>query len=234
MWRSNCKEIQRPAGGVIMVKSILGRKLRMTQMFTKDGKQIPLTAIAVGPCPIVQIKTPAKDGYAALQIGYGEAKAQNLTRPMAGHFANAGVKPLRVLREIRVESAEGFTVGQTLDSTLFQEGDRVDVTGVSKGRGFQGGIRRHNWRGGRMSHGSMFHRAIGSNSPGSGQSRLFKGKTLPGHMGHERVTLQNLEIVKVDTQNHILYVRGGVPGPDGGLVFVKGTAKTNRKKAVAK
>ncbi|HOJ60510.1 MAG TPA: 50S ribosomal protein L3 [bacterium] len=217
-----------------MVKSILGRKLRMTQMFTKDGKQIPLTAIAVGPCPIVQIKTPAKDGYAALQIGYGEAKAQNLTRPMAGHFANAGVKPLRVLREIRVESAEGFTVGQTLDSTLFQEGDRVDVTGVSKGRGFQGGIRRHNWRGGRMSHGSMFHRAIGSNSPGSGQSRLFKGKTLPGHMGHERVTLQNLEIVKVDTQNHILYVRGGVPGPDGGLVFVKGTAKTNRKKAVAK
>ncbi|HXK95051.1 MAG TPA: 50S ribosomal protein L3, partial [bacterium] len=133
-----------------MVKSILGRKLRMTQMFTKDGKQIPLTAIAVGPCPIVQIKTPAKDGYAALQIGYGEAKAQNLTRPMAGHFANAGVKPLRVLREIRVESAEGFTVGQTLDSTLFQEGDRVDVTGVSKGRGFQGGIRRHNWRGGRM------------------------------------------------------------------------------------
>lgn len=217
-----------------MVKSILGRKLRMTQMFTKDGKQIPLTAIAVGPCPIVQIKTPAKDGYAALQIGYGEAKTQNLTRPMAGHFANAGVKPLRVLREIRVESAEGFTVGQTLDSTLFQEGDRVDVTGVSKGRGFQGGIRRHNWRGGRMSHGSMFHRAIGSNSPGSGQSRLFKGKTLPGHMGHERVTLQNLEIVKVDTQNHILYVRGGVPGPDGGLVFVKGTAKTNRKKAVAK
>ncbi len=206
----------------------------MTQMFTKDGKQIPLTAIAVGPCPIVQIKTPAKDGYAALQIGYGEAKTQNLTRPMAGHFANAGVKPLRVLREIRVESAEGFTVGQTLDSTLFQEGDRVDVTGVSKGRGFQGGIRRHNWRGGRMSHGSMFHRAIGSNSPGSGQSRLFKGKTLPGHMGHERVTLQNLEIVKVDTQNHILYVRGGVPGPDGGLVFVKGTAKTNRKKAVAK
>jgi len=217
-----------------MVKSILGRKLRMTQMFTKDGKQIPLTAIAVGPCPIVQIKTPAKDGYAALQIGYGEAKAQNLTRPMAGHFANAGVKPLRVLREIRVESAEGFTVGQTLDGTFFQEGDRVDVTGVSKGRGFQGGIRRHNWRGGRMSHGSMFHRAIGSNSPGSGQSRLFKGKTLPGHMGHERVTLQNLEIVKVDTQNHILYVRGGVPGPDGGLVFVKGTAKTNRKKAVAK
>ncbi len=217
-----------------MVKSILGRKLRMTQMFTKDGKQIPLTAIAVGPCPIVQIKTPAKDGYAALQIGYGEAKTQNLTRPMAGHFANAGVKPLRVLREIRVESAEGFTVGQTLDSTLFQEGDRVDVTGVSKRRGFQGGIRRHNWRGGRMSHGFMFHRAIGSNSPGSGQSRLFKGKTLPGHMGHERVTLQNLEIVKVDTQNHILYVRGGVPGPDGGLVFVKGSAKTNRKKAVAK
>ena len=206
----------------------------MTQMFTKDGKQIPLTAIAVGPCPIVQIKTPAKDGYAALQIGYGEAKVQNLTRPLAGHFANAGVKPQRILREIRVESAEGFTVGQTLDSTLFQEGDRVDVTGVSKGRGFQGGVRRHNWRGGRMSHGSMFHRAIGSNSPGSGQSRLFKGKTLPGHMGHEKVTLQNLEIVKVDTQNHILYVRGGVPGPDGGLVFVKGTAKTNRKKAVAK
>ncbi|MFB3788785.1 MAG: 50S ribosomal protein L3 [bacterium] len=216
-----------------MVKSILGRKLRMTRMFTKDGKQIPLTAIAVGPCPIVQIKTPAKDGYAALQIGFLDAKEQALTRPQQGHFAKAGVPPCRVLREIRVGSTEGFAVGQTLDSSLFEAGDRVDVSGVSKGCGFQGGVKRHHWSGGRMTHGSMFHRAIGSNSPGSGQSRLFKGKTLPGHMGHEKVTLQNLEIIKVDKSNHILYVRGGVPGPDGGMVFVRGTTKSNRKKSVA-
>jgi len=213
-----------------MMKAILGRKLRMTQLFTEDGRRIPLTAIQVGPCPIVQIKTVERDGYNALQIGFLPRKPKRVNKPMAGHFQKANVPPQRILKEIRVDSVEGFSVGNTLDGSLFSEGDRVDVTGISKGRGFQGGVKRHNWRGGRMSHGSMFHRAIGSIGPGSGLSRIFKGKTLPGHMGCEKVTVQNLEVVRVDTEHNIVYVRGGVPGPNGGVVFLKETTKTVRKK----
>jgi len=211
-----------------MVKAILGRKLRMTQMFTEDGRQIPLTAIEVGPCPIVQIKTTETDGYNALQIGFLPKKEKLSNQPMIGHFKKAKLDPHRVLREIRVESTEGFSVGQALEGSLFEAGDRVDITGVSKGRGFQGGVRRHNWTGGRATHGSMFHRAIGSVSPGTGYARVIKGKTLPGHMGHEKVTIQNLEIIKVDKENGVLYVRGGIPGPEGCVVFVKTTTKAER------
>lgn len=211
-----------------MVKAILGQKLRMTQIFTEDGRQIALTAIQVGPCPIVQIKTLEQDGYNAFQIGFQPMKEHRVNKPMMGHFKKAKVKPFRVLREVRVDSIEGFTVGQPLDSSLFTAGDRVDVVGISKGKGFQGGIRRHHWRGGSETHGSMQHRAIGSNSPGTGLSRLFKGKTLPGHMGHERITIQNMEVVKVDSQNHILFIRGGVPGPEGEIVFVKQSSKKKK------
>jgi len=212
-----------------MIKAILGRKLRMTQMFTEDGRQIPLTAIEIGPCPIVQIKTNELDGYNALQIGFLPKKEKVSDRPMIGHFKKANLTPHRVLREICVESADGFSVGQALNASDFEAGDRVDITGVSKGRGFQGGVRRHNWTGGRATHGSMFHRAIGSVSPGTGYARVIKGKTLPGHMGHEQITVQNLEVVKVDKEHGVLYVRGGIPGPAGGVVFVKATTKTNAK-----
>mgnify|MGYP002348282746 CR=1 FL=1 len=198
-------------------------------MYTDDGRQVPLTAIEVGPCPIVQIKTVETDGYNALQIGFLPCKEKVSTQPMIGHFSKAKLEPMRVLKEIRVASTEGFQVGQPLDGSLFEAGDRVDVTGISKGRGFQGGVRRHNWTGGRATHGSMFHRAIGSIGPGSGMSRIVKGKTLPGHMGHEQVTMQNLKVIKVDAEHGILYVYGGVPGPDGGVVFIKATTKTNAK-----
>lgn len=211
-----------------MVKAILGRKLRMTQVFTDDGRQVPLTAIEVGPCPIVQIKTQESDGYQALQIGFLPNKETRFTKPMMGHFKKADLAPLRVLKEIRVDSLEGFKVGQPLE-IAFAEGDRVDVTGVSKGKGFQGGVRRHNWGGGRKTHGSMFHRRIGSIGPGTGIARIFKGKTLPGHMGNEKITTQNLKVMKVDKENGILYVCGGIPGPNGGVVFVKATTKTNVK-----
>lgn len=218
-----------------MVKAILGRKLRMTQMFTTDGRIVPLTAIQVGPCPIVQIKTAEKEGYNALQIGFMPVKEKSLNQPLVGHFKKTGsVEPHRFLKEIRVETVDGFEIGQTLGSSEFDEGDHVDVSGVSKGRGFQGGIRRHGWHGGRMSHGSMFHRRIGSNAPGSGQSRIFKGKTMPGHMGAENVTMQNLEVMRVDAENNIVYVRGGIPGPNGGLVFVKQTTKNKPTKKQAK
>ena len=212
-----------------MVKAILGRKLRMTQIYTEDGRQIPLTAIEVGPCPIVQIKTEKAEGYNAIQIGYLSMKEKASNQPMIGHFKKAQLDPHRILREIRVDSAEDFKVGQALDASDFEEGDRVDVTGVSKGRGFQGGVRRHNWHGGRATHGSMFHRRIGAIAPGTGIARIWKGKTLPGHMGHENVTLQNIEVIKIDKENGILYVRGGIPGPNGGVVFVKATTKTNSR-----
>jgi len=215
-----------------MVKAILGRKLRMTQVYGEDGRRIPLTAIQVGPCPIVQIKTAKNDGYNAVQIGFLAAKEQRVNQPMLGHFKKAKVDPQRILREIRVDSVEDFTVGQVLlGGSIFAEGDYVDVSGISKGKGFQGGMKRHHWTGGPMTHGSMSHRVIGSNSPGTGQSRLFKGKTFPGHMGHEKVTLQNIEVVRVDAANNILYIRGGIPGPEGGIVFVQQSAKNKKKKA---
>ena len=209
----------------MMIKAILGRKLRMTQMFREDGRRIPLTAIQVGPCPIVQLKSEAKEGYNALQIGFLPVKEKRVTRPRKGHFEKAGVSPMRVLKEVRVPSLEGFQVGQAIDVSGFTEGDRVDITGTSKGLGFQGGVRRHNWGGGRATHGSMFHRAIGAVGPGTGLSRVVKGKNLPGHMGHERVTVQNMEVIKVDQKNGLLYVRGGIPGPNGGFVFIKETTK---------
>ncbi len=204
----------------------------MTQMFTEEGRRIPLTAIQVGPCPIVQIKSQEKDRYNAIQIGFEPLKEGKANMPQEGHFEKANVNPTRYLKEVRVDSTEEYELGQNLEAKLFKEGDRVDVSGTSKGRGFQGGVRRHNWRGGRDSHGSMFHRAIGALSPGTGLSRVFKGKTLPGQMGNVTKTIQNLKVAKVDVENNIIYIHGGIPGPDGGLVFVKATTKTKKSKKV--
>ncbi|MDP8244070.1 MAG: 50S ribosomal protein L3 [Candidatus Hinthialibacter antarcticus] len=212
------------------MKAIIGRKLRMTQKFNEDGSMTPLTALEVGPCPIVQIKTEETDGYNALQIAFLPVKEKNQTQAAIGHFKKAGLEPHRILQEVRVDSTEGFEVGQNIEGATFDEGDIVDVVGVSKGRGFQGGMRRHNWHGGRKTHGSMFHRRIGAIAAGTGQHRIFKGKALPGHMGAEQVTIQNVKVVQIDTENGIMYIKGGVPGPEGGIVFVRQTSKTSAKK----
>ena len=199
----------------------------MTQIFTEDGTMIPLTAIQVGPCPITQIKTESKDGYNAVQIGFETKKEKNTTRPLLGHFAKSGVAPQRVLKEVRVDSTDGLELGKHWDVS-FDEGERVDIAGNSKGRGFQGGMKRHGWKGGEESHGSMFHRRIGAIAPGTGLGRIFPGKTLPGHMGTERVVIQNMEIVKVDKENNLIFVRGGIPGPNGSFVYLKETTKNKK------
>lgn len=213
-----------------MVKAILGRKLRMTQMYNEQGRRIPLTAIEIGPCPVVQIKTVANDGYDAIQIGFKNTKEKALNKPRLGHLKKADVSPVKVLKEIRVDSVDDYKLGENLDIQMFSEGDKIDISGISKGKGFQGGVKRHNWGGGRKTHGSMFHRRIGAISAGTGQARIFKGKNLPGHMGNVKVTLQNLEIIKIDAENNIVYIKGGVPGPDGGMFYIRETHKKPKKR----
>lgn len=213
-----------------MIKAILGRKLRMTQMFTEDGRVIPLTAIEVGPCPIIQVKTVENDGYSAIQIAFEQIREKLSNMPLIGHFKKAKSAPYRFLKEIRVDSTAEYEVGQKLDASAFEKGDYVDVSGKTKGRGFQGGIKRHNWGGGKDTHGSMHHRAIGSLGPGTGLGRVFKGKTLPGHYGNSQVTMQNMEVVKVDAENGLIFIRGGIPGPSGAVVFVRKTTKNSKNK----
>ncbi|MBE7561299.1 50S ribosomal protein L3 [bacterium] len=212
------------------MKAILGTKIKMTALIDESGATVPLTAIAAGPCPVVQVKTPEKDGYAAIQLGWQAIeKESRVNRPRKGHFKRSGATPTRMLREVRVVDATAYQPGQMLTVDMFAEGDLVDVTGTSKGRGFAGGIKRCNYRGGRMSHGSMFHRAPGSIGASSFPSRVHKGHHLPGQMGAARVTVQRLRVVKVDKENNILYVRGAVPGASGGAVMVRATRKPNKK-----
>lgn len=213
-----------------MVKSLIGKKVRMTATYDENGKIIPLTVLQLGPCPIVQVKTPAKDGYAAIQVGYQcEKKEKRANSPQKGHFKKAGLVAHRYLREIRVDDPDQFKPGQLLKVSLFESGELVDVSATGKGRGFAGGVVRHNWSGGRMTHGSMFHRAPGSIGQSAWPSRTVKGKTLPGQHGNKRVTVRNLRVVGVDVENHLLYVRGAVPGPNGGFVEVGPSTKRMKK-----
>lgn len=213
-----------------MLKVIIGRKLRMTQAFRPDGRVMALTAIQAGPCPIVQIKTPERDGYAAVQVGYEpDKRKRGPNKPIAGHFQKVGVHPTRVLREFRASSLEGLEVGQELTVAAFKTGERVDVSGISKGRGFAGVVRRHGFAGGGASHGCMSHRLPGSIGAAANPSRVFKGTRMAGHMGAAKVTVQNLEVFRVDPENHLIYVRGAVPGPEGGLVAVKETTKGGKR-----
>jgi len=202
-----------------MPKGILGRKVGMTQIFTDAGLAVPVTVIEAGPCVVVQKKTPERDGYSAIQIGFGEKREQLFTKPLKGHFARAGVRPLRFLRELRVEDVDSYQVGQEIRADIFAEGEKVDVTGISKGRGFAGGIKRHGFHRGPMAHGSKYHRRPGSLGA-KGPARVFKGRKLPGHHGAVRVTVQNLDVVKVDGDRNLLAIKGAVPGPRGGLVMV--------------
>ena len=208
-----------------MKKAILGKKIGMTQFFRADGTMIPVTVIEAGPCPVVQKKTVANEGYDSVQLGFAELRDKLANKPRKGHFAKAGVKAMRYLREFRLEDAASYEVGQIVKADVFAEGDKVDISGTSKGHGFQGVVKRHHQGRGRMTHGSHFHRAPGSMSACSDPSRVFKTKNLPGHMGSEHVTVQNLEVVRVDAERNLMLIKGAVPGAKGSLVTVKSTVK---------
>ena len=214
-------------------EGLIGRKVGMTQLFSEDGRQVPVTVIQAGPCTVVEVRTKATHGYEALQLGF-EPKKKNVVKPEAGHFKKAGVEPMRILREIRLEKAEGYQRGQALTVELFTPGELVDVSGVSKGKGFQGGVKRHGWRGGDATHGSMFHRAPGSIGASSDPSRVWPGHKLPGRMGGDRRTVLNLPVVRVMPEQNLLVVRGAVPGATGGLVLVRKSVKLTKAQQKAK
>ena len=202
---------------------LIGKKVGMTQLFDENGKVVPVTVIEAGPCPVVQRKTAASDGYEAIQIGFWpQLKAKRVTRPMRGHFEKVKVAPQRHLREFRLESAAApsYTVGQVLTVALFEVGEKVRVTGTSKGKGFQGGVKRWGYRGGPATHGSMFHRAPGSIGASSFPSRVFKGHHMPGRMGGALTTVKGLKVVKIILEQNLLLVRGAVQGPAGGLLTI--------------
>lgn len=203
-----------------MCKTIIGRKLGMTQVWSEDDQLIPVTVIEAGPCVVTQIKTNEKEGYNAIQIGFGELKEKKINKPMAGHFKLANTSACKYLSEVRVEDASGYELGQEIDLEGFSEAGKVHISGTSKGKGFAGGIKRHNMKGGRASHGSHFHRAPGSVGQCASPSRVFKGKRLPGHMGTDKVTVKNLEIIKVDVEQNLLLVKGAVPGGKGAILRV--------------
>lgn len=204
---------------------LLGRKVGMTQVFDEAGRAIPVTVVQAGPCTIVQKKTVDKDGYEAVQVGYLPAKPKRVSKPLGGHFGKVNVAPMRHLQEMRLHSAAEYQTGQTLTVDLFAPGEEVVVTGTSKGRGFQGGVKRWGYRGGAKSHGSMFHRAPGSIGASSFPSKVFKGHRMPGRMGGVRVTVRGLHIVQSDPGRNLLLIRGAVPGPQGRLLAVRKTGK---------
>ena len=212
-----------------MKKAILGKKLGMTQIFMPDGSLVPVTVIQAGPCTVVQKKTVESDGYDAVQFGfdtYPEKRGEKLVnKPEAGHFKKAGVAPARYLREFRLDDAASYEVGQVVKADVFAEGEKIDITGTSKGHGFTSPIYRWNQHTGPMAHGSKYHRGVGSMSANSDPSRVFKNKHMAGHYGVERTTIQNLTVVKVDAERDLLLVRGAVPGPNGGLLLVRNAVK---------
>ena len=210
-----------------MQKAILATKVGMTQIFNEDGVLTPVTVLQAGPCVVTQVKTVENDGYSAVQVGFGEIREKLVNKPRKGHFAKAGVSNKRYLREFRFDNAEEYQVGQEIKVDIFSEGDKVDATAKSKGKGFQGAIKRHGQSRGPMTHGSKFHRHAGSNGACSDPSKVFKGKGMPGHMGSVRVTVQNLEIVRIDTENNLILVKGAVPGPKKSMVMLKDSVKAN-------
>ena len=206
-----------------MSPGILGKKIGMTQVFRPDGQVVPVTLLQAGPCVVVQRKTPATDGYDAVQLGLMEyVKPKRINKPMAGHLKKAGVEGVRFLRELRLRPGDAdLKTGDRVLVDQFKPNDRVDVTGISKGRGFAGFVKRHHFRGGDATHGSMFHRAPGSIGASSFPSRVFPGLRMAGHMGVQRVTVRNLEVIEVDPEENVLVVKGAVPGPNGGYVIVR-------------
>ncbi len=228
-----------------MKKAILATKVGMTQIFNEDGTLTPVTVLQAGPCAVTQVKTKENDGYSAVQVGFVEMKDKivnkdksgkkevihrhGVNKALKGHFDKAGVSSRRFVRELKLENAEEYTLGSEIKADIFANGDRVDVTAISKGKGFQGAIKRHGQHRGPMTHGSKFHRHQGSNGACSSPSKVFKGKGMPGHMGCVRVTVQNLTVVRVDADKNLILVKGAVPGPRKALVTVKETTKVNAK-----
>lgn len=208
-----------------MDKAIIGKKIGMSQIFTADGKVIPVTVVEAGPCAVVQVKTKVNDGYEAVQVGFGAIKETRVNKPEAGHFKKAGVAVKRYLRELRFADCAGYTPGQELTCDIFAEGDKVDVTGTSKGHGFSGPMQRWNMHRGPMAHGSGYHRGVGSMGACSSPSRVFKNKKMSGQWGHEKVTVQNLTVARVDATRNLLLIKGAVPGAKGGIVVVKQSIK---------
>ena len=209
-----------------MKKAILATKVGMTQIFNEDGQLIPVTVLQAGPCVVTQVKTEENDGYASVQVGYGDIREKLVNKPEKGHFDKAGVAVKRFVKEFRFENAAEYTVGQEIKADIFAAGEKVDATAISKGKGFQGAIKRHGQSRGPMAHGSKYHSHAGSNGACSDPSRVFKGKKMAGHMGNKKVTVQNLEIVRVDAENNLLLVKGAVPGPKKSLVTIKATVKS--------
>lgn len=208
-----------------MKKAILGKKIGMTQLFRADGTMIPVTVIEAGPCPVVQKKTVAKEGYDSVQIGFCELRENLANKPQKGHFAKANLKAMRYLREFRLADAASYEVGQVISCDVFAEGEKVDVSGRSKGKGFEGNIKRWNQSRGRKTHGSHSYRVAGSMGACTYPGEVFKTKRLPGHMGSENITVQNLEVAKVDAARNLLLIKGAIPGAKGTVVTVKSTVK---------
>ena len=208
-----------------MKKAILATKVGMTQVFTEDGALIPVTVLQAGPCVVTQVKTVENDGYAAVQVGFADIREKLVNKPVKGQFDKAGVSYKRYIREFRFENAEEYKVADEIKADIFAAGDKVDATAISKGKGFQGAIKRHGQHRGPMAHGSKFHRHAGSNGAASDPSKVFKGKKMPGQMGNKKITIQNLEVVRVDAENNLLLVKGSVPGPKKCLVTIKETVK---------
>ena len=209
------------------MKTIIGKKVGMTQIFDEKGSVIPVTVIEAGPCSVVQVKTIETDGYNAVQLGFGEVKEHKVNKPETGHFKKANVKVMKHLREFRLDSIEGVKVGDEIKADVFQAGEKVDIQGTSKGKGFQGVIKRHGQQRGPMGHGSMYHRRPGSMGPTSTPGRVFKGKKLPGHMGSNTITIQNLDVVRVDMDKNVILVKGSVPGAKGAILKIKSSVKAN-------
>ena len=212
-----------------MAKGILGKKLGMTQIFEADGRLIPVTVVEAGPCVVLQNKTEETDGYNAVQLGFGEIKEKHTTKPMKGHFDKAGVAPVKFVRELRLAAPSEYAVGDKIAADIFAAGELIDASGVSRGKGFAGTIKRHNFSRGPMKHGSKSHREPGSMGPmHSGPGRVIKGKKLPGRMGNQNVTVQRLTVVKVDAERNLILVKGAIPGATGSYVVLKETVKPKK------
>ena len=211
-----------------MKKAILATKVGMTQIFNEDGVLTPVTVLQAGPVVVTQVKTVENDGYSAVQVGFADKREKLVNKPLKGHFDKAGVSYKRYIREFKLEDAENYALGQEIKADIFVAGDKIDVTAISKGKGFQGAIKRHGQSRGPMAHGSKFHRHAGSNGSSSDPSRVFKGKKMPGQMGNKKVTVQNLEIVRVDAENNLLLVKGAVPRPKKAMVTIKETVKSGK------
>ena len=211
-----------------MKKAILATKVGMTQIFNEDGILTPVTVLQAGPCVVTQVKTVENDGYAAVQVGFVDTREKLVNKPQKGHFDKAGVAYKKFVRELKLENAAEYAVAQEIKADIFASGDKIDATAISKGKGFQGAIKRLGQHRGPMAHGSKFHRHQGSNGACSDPSKVFKGKGMPGHMGSKQITIQNLEVVRVDAENNLLLVKGAVPGPKKALVTIKETVKSGK------